>query len=204
VSYTKVPRTTLWLLEGGVALIGGDDRPMRRVEMPSLYIGKSVITNAQYEAFDPGRARTEASAGDDEPALGVSLPQAQAYCAWYAALSGKPFRLPSDDEWEWACRGGSSARWPWGDDAARAAEFAWTAENSEGRAHPVESLRANALGLHDMMGLAWEWTASATHPPFLRGGSFRTSIREVDCATRLEPSGGAPPDAAGFRIVRDL
>jgi formylglycine-generating enzyme required for sulfatase activity len=202
LAYTKVPRTTLWLLEGAAGVVGGGDRPLRRVELPSLYVGKSVITNAQYEAFDPGHGRPATSPGDDHPVIGVSLPQAQAYAAWYAALSGKAFRLPTDDEWEWACRGGTTGRWPWGDDPGRAAELAWTAESSDGRTHEIGTRRANPVGLHDTIGLAWEWTASPGEPPCLRGGSFRTPIAEIACFTRREMRSDDVADDAGLRIVR--
>jgi formylglycine-generating enzyme required for sulfatase activity len=158
-----------------------------------------MVTNAHYEAFDAQHARCETSSGDDDPVVNVSFREAEAYCAWYAALSNKAFRLPTDAEWTFACRAGRDAP-PWGDDAARAGEFAWLAESSGGRTHEVETLKANAFGLHDLLGLAWEWTA----PGILRGGSFRTSAREVGCALRRVEDEDARFDDAGFRIVRAL
>lgn len=169
------------------------------VEIASFYIGKSLVTNAQYEAFDPVHERCEISSSDDDPVVNVGCRDAEAYCAWYAALSKKAFRLPTDDEWTFACRAGRDAP-PWGEDAAKAGEFAWLAENSGGRTHAVETLKANAFGLHDLIGLAWEWTA----PGILRGGSFRTSACDASCALRRVERDDARFDDAGFRIVRGL
>ena len=193
-TYTKVPRTTLWLLPEGPGVA-------------ALYVGKSVITNAQYEAFDPAHARAAVASGDDEPVVGVSFDEAAGYCEWYARISQKAFRLPTDAEWDHACRSGREGRWPWGDDASLGAARAWTLENSAARTHDVESLRANPFGLHDTIGLAWEWTSSPGVPAatrLVRGGSFRTPLAEATCDVRRVRGDAERRDDVGFRIVRPL
>src|SRR5687768_8053217 len=91
--YTQVPRATLWLLHPDDATLGGDEsdaQPRFEVSLRAIYIGKSVITNAQYEAFDSAHERSPLSDGDDQPVTRVSFREAVAYCHWYAALSKKP------------------------------------------------------------------------------------------------------------------
>jgi formylglycine-generating enzyme required for sulfatase activity len=222
--YTRLPRPTLWLVQEASVVVGGAEAgsvPSFRADVASFYLGKSLTTNDQYEAFDPSHARCEASSGDDEPAVNVSFREAVAYCEWYSRLSGKRFRLPSELEWELACRGPSGGGAPWGEDLERAGDFAWHAGNSGGRCHAVETLRGNAVGVHDTLGLAWEWTSSpyvlheaashddrddlgVTGPRVLRGGSFRTPARELSPTVRRPGPEDLRADDLGFRIARSL
>ncbi len=102
-NYTKYPRPLLWLVrEGELETASGT------LTIASFYLSKRPVTNIQYEACDPAHRRVEASPGDDDPATGVTLGQARAYCAWYARISRKPMRLPTEAEWEYAA-GGASA-----------------------------------------------------------------------------------------------
>jgi hypothetical protein len=66
------------------------------------------VTNRQFEAYEPEHRRSESSSGDDDPVTQVTLEQARAYCAWYAGVSRKPMRLPTEPEWEYACAGAES------------------------------------------------------------------------------------------------
>lgn len=204
--YTDYPRTILWLVPGGA-------------DVEPFYLGKLPVTNEQYEAFDPGFERQPASPGDRDPATGVSWPDAAAYCRWYAELSRKPMRLPSEAEWEHACRGGTPAGaagpWFWGDDPAGGDDHAWDAGSSGGRMHPLDAKKANGFGLFGMLGGVWEWTGSLFVPDgsdestgepryVLRGGSFLTPRAAATCARRrAEPAGTRFPDA-GFRVARNL
>jgi formylglycine-generating enzyme required for sulfatase activity len=194
--YTRIPRTTLWLLRGG-----DDVRP--------FYIGKAPITNEEYEAYDPSHRRAPTSPNDRDPVVLVSIHDALGYCHWYAEASGKPFRLASGAEWEFACRAGSQTRYFWGDDPVAGDPYLWDAETSGARCHEVETSKANAFGLHDLLGNVWEWTGSLHvpdpgGPAIARGGSFRTPRSEIDCALclRLDPSDRR--DDLGFRIARYL
>ena len=191
--YTRIPRTTLWLLRG--------DENVR-----PFYIGKAPITNEEYEAFDPSHARPSSSPGDRDPVVQVSFREALDYCRWYAEASGKPFRLPSEIEWEFACRAGSRTRYFWGEDPGAGDAHLWDAENSGGRCHEVESKKANGFGIHDILGNVWEWTGSVSgpDPAVARGGSFRTPRAELDCAVRLTLDPAERRDDIGFRIARFL
>jgi len=103
---------------------------------------------------------------DRDPVVCVSWRDAKAYIAW---LNGKvrqespasddgPYRLPSESEWEYSARAGTSTRFWWGDDDAATADHAWYKHNSGGQTHPVGLKPANAFGLYDTVGNVWQWT----------------------------------------------
>ncbi len=194
--YTQVARPTLWLIQGGELIRDGGVV----VEVGPFYIGKTTVTNEQYEAFAPGYQRSPLSPSNDHPAVGVSHADAVGYCGWYSRLSGKSFRLPACSEWELACRGGARTRYFFGDDPAAADPYVWHEGNSGGRCQPVESSRANPLGLFEMLGNVWQWTATGA----LRGGSYRTPIAELGASVRRMEDPDARLEDAGFRIVRSL
>ncbi|HEX2254729.1 MAG TPA: SUMF1/EgtB/PvdO family nonheme iron enzyme [Thermoanaerobaculia bacterium] len=226
--YTDYPRPILWLIPGGTSTVGGDgpgEMPPRAVEVAPFYLSKLPVSNEQFEAFDPGFERSPESSGDDDPATGVSWHDAAEYCAWYAEVSRKPMRLPSEEEWEHACRGGGAGRWPWGDDDAEGDDFLWDAETSGGRLPPLEAKKANGFGLFGMLGGVWEWTGSLLAPAgagpgagpggrepaaggeaprVLRGGCFRTPRAEISCARRRGEPPGARFADAGFRLARSF
>jgi formylglycine-generating enzyme required for sulfatase activity len=95
------------------------------------------------------------------PVETVSWDDATEFCRRLSALpverdAGRVYRLPSEAEWEYACRAGTTTRWCFGDDEARLADVAWFNKNSGGMTHPVGQKRANAWGLYDMYGNAWQ------------------------------------------------
>jgi len=126
----------------------------------------------RYSWSNPGFAQ-----GDDHPVVNVTWNDAQALAAWLSRSEGHRYRLPTEAEWEYACRGGSRSRYPHGDDPQALARSANTFDqsaavfwprwrqhalaDSDGHAFtaPVGSYAPNAFGLHDMLGNAWEWVA---------------------------------------------
>ena len=221
-SYTRHPRTILWLVREGECTIGDDDNdraPAFRVHVGSFYLGKRPITNRQYEAFAPGHPRADPSAGDDDPVSGVNFYEAASYCRWYADVSRKPIRLPTEVEWEYACRAGSAARYFFGDDPAQGDRYLIDAANGNGRTAGLDVLKPNRFGLQGMLGGVWEWTASlhlpypardgderndldADGPRVLRGGSYRVARGDLGSAVRRGADPTTRADDIGFRIAR--
>jgi formylglycine-generating enzyme required for sulfatase activity len=218
-SYTRHARAILWLLREGALTLRDPGGGVKTFRVPAFYIGKTPITNRQFEAFEPRFRRTPCSAGDDDSVVSVSFRWATAYCEWYASLSRKPIRLPTEIEWEYACRAGTTTRCFFGDDPEECDSFMWDLHNSGGVAGRPQAKRPNGFGLHGMLGGVWEWTSSVHGPAVgseesagapadarrvLRGGSFRVERGRISSSLRR----GADPDLAeddvGFRIVRDF
>ena len=160
--------------------------------------------------------------GYDQPAVNVSWNDAVAFCGWLSKKEGRRYRLPTEAEWEYACRGGSTRTYFWGEDGARLKEFAWTGVNSGGGPHPVGKLAPNPWGLYDILGNAYEYCsdyfvakpydpADAVDPRgpatgterVVRSGSWGTDPMHPRCAFR----GGAGPTHRnmrdGFRVACD-
>ncbi len=141
-----------------------DEMPVHWVEFPrGFWIAGTEVTNAQYEAFRPEHERSEYSPGDQDPVVDVSYEDARDYCAWLSEQSGLAIRLPSESEWECACRAGSTSEFCFGDDEKLLKSYAWYDANSDNRAHEVGTRRANAWGLHDFHGNVWEWCEDTYH-----------------------------------------
>ncbi len=202
-----------------------DEMPVHEVTLSRpFYMSATPVTNAQYEAFDPAhralRGKRGLSKEDDEAVIFVSWLEAADFCDWLSEKEGKPYRLPTEAEWEYACRAGTTARYFTGDELPEG-------YHREQRAHlepmPV-SLRvgqtaANTWGLMDMHGLVEEWCldgygpypeAKQTDPigyensisKVTRGGSHGVEVQYLRSANRL----GALPDdknwLVGFRVVQ--
>lgn len=203
-----------------------DESPIHPVTITKPFLmGATEVTNAQYEQFDPEhkalRGKYGLSAGDDEAVIYVSYPEAQAFCEWLSAKEGKPYRLPTEAEWEYACRGGTYWKF-WMDDGLRG-PFHKNQQNVWGTDSTVNltvaRTPANPFGLYDMHGNVEEWcsdwygpyeNASQTDPvgradglyKVTRGGSHSTPERFLRSANR---SAMLPEDKhwlTGFRVVQ--
>jgi formylglycine-generating enzyme required for sulfatase activity len=156
------------------------------------------------------------------PVISVSLRGAQEFCKWLSQTTGRRFRLPTEAEWEHACRAGSAGAYTFGDDQAKLVEYAWYRANSIANnrpsTHPVGTKAANAWGLFDVHGNAAEWTLAADGTGVLRGGAFKDSAGKLAFTARLADSpdfNASDPQIpksvwwladgpfAGFRVVCD-
>ena len=108
---------------------------------------------------------------------------AEAFAEWLSVRTGKTYRLPSEAEWEYACRADAPPVPP--DSLAR---YAWHWDNAFDATHPAGSLAPNAFGLYDMIGNAAEWCAGPEGAPLACGGSFMDKAEDVGCAARKTPS----------------
>jgi len=214
------------LIKGGTFMMGSndgdsDEKPVHRVTMDELYIGKYEVTNAQYKAFVDAsgydgsgdadsdylkhfRGQSNMSTNDNHPIVWVSWKNAVAYCRWLSEQTGKKYRLPTEAEWEYACRGGTSTRYSFGDSESTLGEYAWYRDNAGSKTHEVGSKKPNAWGLYDMHGNVWEWCADCYDKDYyskspevdprgptsgqyrvLRGGSWLNIPRYLRSAVRL-------------------
>jgi len=132
-----------------------------------FWIATTEITNAQYERFNSKYERRENANGDDFPIVDVSWEDAKQYCAWLSKKAERLVRLPSESEWECACRGGTSSEYCFGDKEESLGKYAWYSGNSNRRVHPVAGRDANRWGLYDLHGNVWEWCEDEFHRNYI-------------------------------------
>jgi formylglycine-generating enzyme required for sulfatase activity len=194
-----------------------DEGPVHPVELDGFWMGKYEVTQEQYEAVmgkNPSNFK-----GAKNPMEQVSWNGAVDFCRKASQKTGKDFRLPTEAEWEYACRTGSTTRFCFGDSDSGLDEYAWYTANSGSKTHPAGEKKANEWGLYDMHGNVWEWcgdwyadkysTGSAKNPAgaslgsnrVYRGGGWNGLAGGCRCADRV----GDPPDRSGddlgFRAV---
>ncbi len=198
------------------------------IERP-FALGRFEVTNAEFAAFvkdtghkpepgckvypqqpgvpeerfgwqDPGYGRPPA---DDEPVACVSWLDAKAYVNWLAARTGKPYRLPTEAEWEYAARAGTTTAYFWGDDPDQGCAYAnmydqsglangfkWAAaacDSGFAKVAPVGSLKPNAFGLYDMLGNVWEWLEDCYVVPYPETATTQDAVQPPageSCARR--------------------
>ena len=218
-------------------MFGDREGPARTVHITKPFaLGRTEVTRGQFARFvaatgredppdcavhdiradrwapQPGYSwrRTGFLQSDDHPALCISYADAASYAAWLAQQTGKPYRLPSEAEWEYAARAGTSTAWYWGEFAetgcgnanlvtsafimALGSPAYWQRKlvcfDTHVFSMPVASFPANPFGLHDMSGNAFEWVAdcaSTSHEGGPTDGSART--RGADCNLRFLKGG---------------
>ena len=109
------------------------------------------------------------------PAIGMTWHNAMTFCRWLRKKTGKPYRLPTEAEWEYACRGGSTTPYFFGNDAGQLGDYAWFKDNSTIEPHAVAKKKPNAWGLYDMAGNVWEWVHDYYSPTYEAAGSSPVS-----------------------------
>ncbi len=215
-----------------------DEGPQRIIKVDGFWMGKFEITWDQYELFmqkeniikDSIRSQvaleremeaegiTRPSPPYEDPSFGMgkygypasSMTQFAAlmYCKWLSTKTGHFYRLPTEAEWEYACRAGATTAFPFGDDVTELDDFGWHYENAQYAYHKVGELKSNAFGLYDIIGNVAEWTIDhyypdyyeklegdtvenpwmqpmALYPRTVKGGSYYDDPDKLRCASRI-------------------
>lgn len=117
-------------------------------------------------------------------AISMTYLVAQEFAEWLSFRTGRNYRIPTEAEWEYACRAGRVDSIP----EDEIAEHAWYWDNAFDETHPIGELEANAFGLHDMIGNAAEWCVGLDGEPLACGGSYADKFDEIGCSARKQPS----------------
>lgn len=151
---------------------------------------KKKLEVAKLDALSrPTPAYTDMTFGfghDQFPALSMTHHSAMEYCRWLSQKTGKEYRLPTEAEWEWACRAGSKTAYSFGDDPAQLGDYAWFKGNSEEAPHKVGDKKPNAWGVHDMHGNVAEWCID-----MYRKDYYKTLSLEKPSLVPFNPETGA-------------
>ena len=205
-------------IPAGIFMMGDEVcGPVHQVSISSnFHLGKYPVTQAQWEAVmgaNPSHFKNP-----ECPVETVSWEDCQEFIKRLNALEKGCYRLPTEAEWEYACRAGSSAKYCFGDSEEQLGEYAWYSANSGNKTHPVGKKKPNAWGLHDMHGNVFEWCQdwhgdyspdTVTNPIGVASGAYRVFRGGAWCnaasyATSSNRDGGVPGcryNGFGFRLV---
>jgi len=211
-----------------------DEKPIHKVELDPFWMGTYEVTWDLYEPFvykdleqtiaADGKVAEEVDAvtrptkpyldmtfgmgKEGHPALAMTHYNAIQFCKWIYMRTGVFYRLPTEAEWEYACRAGSTSEYFFGDDASQLDDYAWFAANSNEKTAAVGTKKPNAWGLYDMVGNVAEWTfdqyiadyyvqfegktaknpvavPTELYPHSVRGGSFESQVDDLRSAARM-------------------
>jgi len=206
-----------------------DETPQHQVQISAFWMGQHEVTYDEYISFftdkeverkkeieldavtRPTVPYIDVSHGMGKeggfPACNMRQYGAMMYCKWLYNKTGVFYRLPTEAEWEYACRAGSNTTYPFGDNESLLKDYAWFDKNSKGEFHKVGEKKPNAWGLYDMLGNVSEWvldqyqadyygdvekdalnpvnTPETRHPLVVRGGSYKDPAKELRSANRI-------------------
>ena len=166
-------------IPGGSFMMGSTDNeygwaqcttPVHQVTLQAFDIGAYEVTQAQYLAVmgtNPSYFQgTSYPGSENNPVEWVTWYDARAFCTALSALTGRTFTLPSEAQWEYACRAGTTTLYNYGNSDALLDNYAWWYSNSVSQTHPVGTKISNNWGLYDMMGNVYEWCLDSYHADY--------------------------------------
>ncbi|GEM_PF-1326705 len=203
--FSKSVELEMIYIPGGTFMMGSNEsdneKPIHQVTVKPFYMGKYQVTQAQYQALmgknpshfsNAKKAPLSKGGWGDHPVECVSWHDAIAFCEKLSKETGKKYNLPSEAQWEYACRAilpspsgrgaGGEGKYYFGDDESKLKEYAWYNENSGNQTHPVGQLKPNNFGLYDMHGNVCEWCLDDWHSNY----------------------SGAPNDGSAWSIEKDF
>jgi formylglycine-generating enzyme required for sulfatase activity len=208
----------------GDKFAGDIERPAHRVRVSAFAIGVFPVTAGEFRCF---RSRHGAADAENLPAVHASWHDARAFCDWLTERTGRHYRLPTEAEWEYACRAGSQTLFSCGDElAAAAANFLYDEQGTPigvGARTPAGTYPPNAFGVCDLHGNVCEWVEDAWHPHYrgapstgiawtgrdnlrrvIRGGAWDYLPRLLRSCWRDWRLADYRGDNLGFRVATDL
>ena len=225
MKFTRIPVT---LIPAGEFMMGSEEgdweKPVHRVKINEpFYLGTCPVTQREWKAVmgsNPSYFK-----GDDLPVVEVSWNDVQEFIRKLNEKEGTDkYRLPSEAEWEYACRAGTTTRYSFGDSESKLGDYEWYDGNSDDKIHPVGKKKPNPYGLYDVHGTVREWVQDELHSDYagtptdgsawesgdgvdrvFRGGSWNSPAGDCRSAHR---DGGDPgffnPRTIGFRILKEM
>jgi formylglycine-generating enzyme required for sulfatase activity len=215
----------LVFIKGGEFMMGSpdsecqrdpDESPMHPVKLTDFYMSECLITQKQFESvlgYNFSIFKNPAN-----PVEMINKTEADAFCEKLSRMEGKNYSLPTEAQWEYACRGGTKFSYSCENDFEQLKDFAWFKDNSGKHTHPVGTKKPNPSGLYDMHGNVWEWCLdkwqeSGYEPEnksdpvctkgyvfVIRGGSYLNEPQALRCAKRFGYN-NQRNSCVGFRIV---
>jgi formylglycine-generating enzyme required for sulfatase activity len=229
--FTKSLGMEFVLIRAGTFLMGSpegetgryDNEKQHQVTLSQdFYLQTTPVTQGQWKKAMGWSPAFFKKCGEDCPVESVSWEDAQEFISKLNQKENtNKYHLPTEAEWEYACRAGSKGRFCFGDDEAKLEEYAWYVKNSNSKTHPVGQKKPNAWGLYDMHGNVWEWVQDwygeypagpVTDPTgpasgerrVLRGGSWSYDAGRTRSAYRYYDNPDLRDDDFGFRVARAL
>jgi formylglycine-generating enzyme required for sulfatase activity len=227
VMVNSIGMKLVWVPSGEFQMGNNDqdnEKPIHTVKISKgFYMGIYEVTQKQYQkVMDANFSYVK---GSTLPVETVTWNDAEEFCKKLSQKEGKTYRLPTEAQWEYACRAGTTSKYSFGDSESQLGDYAWYKGNSGDKTHPVGKKKPNAWGLYDMHGNVWEWcqdwyasdwySKGPVENPLnesygdkrgcvLRGGSWNDYA--VNCRVSYRHSNGPSGQGSeyGFRVVLDL
>jgi formylglycine-generating enzyme required for sulfatase activity len=231
MKFKKIPAGTFMMGSPENEEYREDDEHQHQVTISKpFYMQTTEVTQGQWKEMmgtEPWKGKIFVKEGPNYAASYVSWDDAVAYCKKLSEIEGKTYRLPTEAEWEYACRAGTKTAWSFGRDEKDRGDYAWYGKNTwlidELYAHQVALKKPNAFGLYDMHGNVWEWCHDCYGEDYYkqssdkdpqgaasgdlhvnRGGLFFLSLRLPSSANRVGADADMRFFLSGFRLVREL
>lgn len=223
----NVIRMKLRLIPAGTFVMGSPESEKGRIPHETqqsvtikneFYLGKYEVTQREWKAVmktEPWKNDKNIQQGNDFPAADVDWRDAGDFCVALSRLDGRSYRLPTEVEWEWACRGRTKTAYYFGDSARQLGDFAWFMDNAfqppeeNQHARAVGLKKPNPFGLHDMHGNVWEWCRDLADDQtedrrVIRGGGYLNIAAGLRSASRASSPQSSRLAGIGFRVVAEI